>query len=93
MLSSSKTYAQVNGVDCRVISDVMFLVHPATDAIHCVDPIGGAIWKLLLKPMSVADIEMLLSNAFPEVSKVQIAGDIKRLLRDFEAWNLVQNVS
>lgn len=92
MPSPVKKYRQVKGVECREIDDELFLIHPATEAIHHVNQIGGAVWRILAKPMAVVDINILLSDAFPDETRVQIAASTRRLLNAMKAWELIREV-
>lgn len=85
-----KKYRQIKGVEYRVIGGDQFLIHAATDAIHHIDPIGAAIWRLLAKPVTIADIETLLIAAFPDVPRGQIAVDLRRLLNNLKVWGLIR---
>jgi hypothetical protein len=84
---------QVKGVECRMVGTDMFLVHPATDAIHYIDPIGAAIWHLLAKPILVSKIKALLVAAFPDEPKTKIASALRKLMLALRDWDLIREVA
>lgn len=88
--AAPKKYQQVKGVECRDIGGDLFLIHAATNALHHIDPIGGAIWRQLAKPVTPAEIRRLLVAAFPETPKKQITDSVRRLLRALLAWELIR---
>jgi hypothetical protein len=88
--AAAKKYRQAKGVECREIGGDLFLIHAAANAIHHVDPIGGAIWRQLAKPITPADIRTLLATAYPDVPREHIADSLRRLLKALKAWDLIR---
>ncbi len=66
-----------------------FLADPQGAAIHHLNPVASAVWHLLTEPMSKDQMVDLIHSAFPEVAREQIAGDVRILIRDLAAKQLL----
>ena len=71
------------------LDGVLFLIDEEEKSIHALEPLGRAIWLLLLEPTATGEIVALLSEAFPGVPRGRIAADVRRLLSDLEDSNLL----
>lgn len=69
--------------------DQRFLADSDGAAIYHLNSIGSAIWNLLEKPMSVAQISQLLLTAFPDLEAAQVETDVGRLCRVLARHNLL----
>lgn len=67
-------------VTVTAMEDGTFVVDPVTQAIFYLDTLAGGVWTALAEPMSVADLESLLLDAFPDLPRATIAGDLAALL-------------
>jgi hypothetical protein len=63
------------------MEDGTFLVDPATQAIFYLDTLAGGVWTALAEPMSMAELEALLLDAFPDLPRETISGDLAALLQ------------
>lgn len=82
-------YQQTPGVQLRSVEDDTFLIDPEAGTIHHLNQLGGAIWRQLDEPVTVAELTDLLCAAFPEVPRERITSDVEELLVALEAQKLV----
>jgi Coenzyme PQQ synthesis protein D (PqqD) len=68
-------------VTVTTMQDGTFVVDPATQAIFYLDTLAGGVWTALAEPMSAADLEALLLEAFPDLPRETIGTDLAALLR------------
>ncbi len=71
---------QTSEVTVRRVEDDHFICLPDRRNVVRLNPVGGAIWKMLEVPRTAAEIVDLLATAFPEVDQARIAGDVAELL-------------
>jgi hypothetical protein len=90
MTAIEMRYRQAPAVHSRTVGNELFLVHPNTGAIHTLDALGAAVWRLLGEPKSAKEIRRLLAAAFPKVAATRIAADVSRLLLDLYEGELIQ---
>lgn len=88
--SAGAPLGQRRGTVAHSIGDRLYLADAKGRAIHRMDPLAAAIWAVLEVPTSSQGIEALLADAFPEVSRDQIAADLGRLLADFDRAGLIE---
>ncbi len=62
------------------MEDGTFVVDPSTQAIFYLDTLAGGVWTALAEPMSAADLEALLLEAFPDRPRETISADLTALL-------------
>ncbi len=67
----------------------VFLVNPDNQAIHQLNAIGAALWRLLAEPIGVEQAVGILHEAFPDVSKAQIERDVAALVADLAGRGLL----
>lgn len=58
----------------------LYLADAAGRAIQKIDPLGAVIWDVLAEPTPPDEIAAILAEAFPDVPRDRIEGDIARLL-------------
>jgi hypothetical protein len=63
------------------MEDGTFVVDPSTQAIFYLDTLAGGVWTALAEPMSAADLETLLLDAFPDRPREIVSADLATLLR------------
>lgn len=73
----------------KPVENELFLVNPRTGVIYQLNAIGAALWRLLAQPMELKEAVRLLQDAFPEVARTRIAGDVKTLMSRLAAKGLV----
>ncbi|MEX2200218.1 MAG: PqqD family protein [Dongiaceae bacterium] len=62
-----------------------FLTDPSGWSIHYLNPLGAALWRLFVQPMSVADAVEILHAAFPDRSRSQLARDVGHWINQVRA--------
>ncbi len=82
-------YARNGEVLEKPVENELFLVNPRTGVIYQLNAIGAALWRLLAQPMELKEAVRLLQDAFPEVARTGIAGDVKTLMSRLAAKGLV----
>ncbi len=75
------------------MEDGTFVVDPSTQAIFYLDTLAGGVWTALAEPMSAADLEALLLDAFPDRSRETISADLAALLRSMTERGLLLTAS
>lgn len=71
---------QTTGATARRIGDDHFLCLPCGPNIVRLNPVGGAIWRILEEPRTATEVVDLLAMAFPEVGRVRIGRDVADML-------------
>lgn len=66
-----------------------FLADAEGAAIHHLNSVGSAIWQALANPLTIGQIADLLHAAFPDADPNQIEKDVRALLDDLKARQLV----
>ena len=90
-LSLDARTAQRPGTVAQVIGDRLYLADRDGRAIHRTDPLSAAIWELLAEPITRAEIEAVLEEAFPDTAPDRIAADLYRLLAEFHLAGLTES--
>ena len=75
------------------MEDGTFVVDPSTQAIFYLDTLAGGVWTALAEPMSAADLESLLLDAFPDRPRETISADLQALLRTMTERGLLLTAS
>lgn len=75
------------------MEDGTFVVDPSTQAIFYLDTLAGGVWTALAEPMSEADLESLLLDAFPDRPRETISADLQALLRTMTERGLLLTAS
>lgn len=75
------------------MEDGTFVVDPTTQAIFYLDTLAGGVWTALAEPMSAADLESLLLDAFPDRPRETISADLQALLRTMTERGLLLTAS
>ena len=70
----------------------LFIIDEQEKAIHALEGIGIAVWRLTAEPMSAREIAGGILEAFPDVPEARIAADVRRMLKDLELFALVRRV-
>lgn len=63
------------------MDDGTFIVDPSTQAIFYLDTLAGGVWTALAEPMSAADLQALLLDAFPDRPRETVSADLQALLQ------------
>ncbi len=68
-----------------------FLADVQGAAIHHLNPVGSAIWALLVEPMTLDEMIELILTAFPEVNRNQVENDVGTLIESLMSKQLIVN--
>jgi hypothetical protein len=82
-----KTFRQSGGVETQEVDGIVFLIAPESGSIHHLDALSAAIWKLYAAPRNLAEIEEILTSAFPDAEPAKVSRDLRRffdMLRDYD---------
>jgi hypothetical protein len=82
-------YRRNGQVTVTTVDDGSFLVEPETQDIFYLDALSAGAWAALEQPMSLADLQALVAEAFPQTPRATIDADIAALLTDMEQRKLV----
>ncbi len=74
------SFRQRPGVAETLVDGEGFLTDPDGVAIHHLNPLAQALWRLLAEPMTVADLVELLRAAFPDADVEAIDRDVGLLI-------------
>jgi len=77
------------GIEVRSIDDEILVIDDAAGVILNLNPTGAAVWKLLESPTCCEQIVAVLTAAFPEIAKQQIAEDVQTILDQLEERGLI----
>lgn len=83
-------FRQSEGVVLREVDGAVFLADESGRGIFALDPLGGAIWRLMEEPGSAAEIAALVADAYPGIAPGRIAVDVDRLIEALLARGLVR---
>lgn len=84
--------AQRAGTECQMIGETLYLADPEGQAIRQMDPLAAVIWGLISEPSTETELVEILTAAFPETDRGQIAADLTVLLRNWAASGLIEVV-
>ncbi|HYC63911.1 MAG TPA: PqqD family protein [Reyranellaceae bacterium] len=86
-------YRRNEQVSVTTVDDGSFLVEPETQDIFYLDAVSGGVWKALEQPMALAELQALVAEAFPQVPRATIDGDIAALVKDMTERKLIVQAS
>lgn len=73
-----------------VVDGDHFLAGMDGRTVHHLNLIGSAVWRLLKAPTTAEEILSVLHNAFPEVPRTRLEGDLRTLLAELQAKMLIR---
>ncbi|EHK53332.1 PqqD family protein [Allomesorhizobium alhagi] len=85
----SPFYRRNPDVIAETLDGEYFLVLGDRDAIFYLNPIAGAIWKMLTEPLSKAQAVTLVRTAFPDLDRRRVRHDIRILFEEMSARKLI----
>ncbi len=89
-LSDETPWLRAPEARIRVMRGELFLWRGVDEPLRRLNPVAGAIWRLLEEPRSAADVAAILSEAFPEEAPEHILNDVRGLIIDLFAQNLAR---
>ncbi|MGE0151813.1 MAG: PqqD family protein [Reyranellaceae bacterium] len=85
-MSKFKRNAAVTATE---IEDGVFLVEPETQDIFFLEGVGGGLWRLLSEPRSLAQMQSIVREAFPDQPAADLDAEVAAALQDMVAQKLV----
>jgi hypothetical protein len=82
-------YRRNEQVTVTTVDDGSFLVEPETQDIFYLDALSAGVWSALEQTMTLADLQSLVAEAFPQTPRTTIEADIAALLADMAQRKLV----
>ncbi|MCA0271072.1 MAG: PqqD family protein [Proteobacteria bacterium] len=76
-------YVRADGIHDVELAGDRYLADASGQGIHRLNAGALAVWHLIAEPLTLDEICDILTEAFPEVSPIQIAADSAAALRDF----------
>ncbi|MGL4281447.1 MAG: PqqD family protein, partial [Albidovulum sp.] len=76
-------YVRAAGIREVELAGDRYLADASGRGIHRLNAGALAVWQLIAEPLTLAEICDILTEAFPDVSPIQIASDSAATLRDF----------
>ena len=82
-------YMRKAGISVIVVDGESFLGDSQGSAIHHLNPIGSAVWNLLVEPMTLDGVTELFLTAFPEAHRDQVENDVGTLVKSLMSKGLL----
>jgi hypothetical protein len=82
-------YRRNGQVTVTTVDDGSFLVEPETQDIFYLDAVSAGAWSALEQPMTLADLQALVAEAFPQTPRATIDADIAVLMAEMAQRKLV----
>lgn len=76
-------------VTATEIDDGVFLVEPETQDIFFLDAMSGGLWRLLAEPQSLAAMQDVVREAFPDQPAQALDADVAAALHEMVERRLV----
>lgn len=83
------SYRRVRTVREEAVDDKLFLIDREEAAIHMLEPVGQAVWRLLLEPVSIDEVTDILHRAFPDTDRAQIRDDVEAIFIELDSYRLI----
>ncbi|MEO8558941.1 MAG: PqqD family protein [Rhodospirillales bacterium] len=85
-------YTRQAGVSETEIDDGVFLVEPKSQEIYFLDAISRGLWRLLGEASSLADLQGVVRQAFPDQAPAEIDRDVAAVIVEMSERGLVVSV-
>ena len=82
-------YRRNEHVSVTTVDDGSFLVEPETQDIFYLDALSAGVWTALQETVTLADLQALVAEAFPQTPRATIDADLAALLADMTERKLV----
>lgn len=77
--------ARRDGIDATEVDEDVFLVEPDSEEVFHLNPVAAGLWRLLAEPMTVAELQAAVREAFPDrpgaAVDAEVAAAVAELLR------------
>ncbi len=85
-------YTRKPGISETEIDDGVFLVEPQSQEIYFLDAISRGLWRLLGEANSLADLQNVVRQAFPDQAPADIDRDVAAALGEMSERGLIVSV-
>ena len=85
-------YMRKAGVSETEIDDGVFLVEPRSQEIYFLDAISRGLWRLMAEASSMADLQRVVREAFPDQTADQIDRDVASAIAEMNERGLVVGI-
>lgn len=85
----ARQYVQGPGIYETTLDGERFLAGADGKTVYHLNPVGSGIWQALAEPMTGESLIDLVSTAFPDTDKHTIECDVRKLIEDLLARNLI----
>ena len=82
-------YRRNESVTITTVDDGSFLVEPETQDIFYLDGLAAGIWAALAEAATLAELQDLVAEAFPQTSRQIVDSDVCSLLDDMTGRKLL----
>ena len=62
------------------LDDEVFLVEPASDEVFYLDAVSSGLWRLLVDPVTLAELQATYRDAFPDMTAATVDRDVAAAL-------------
>lgn len=84
---------RTNGIGMRRVRDEVFLWHATSGAVCHLNPVAGAIWRILEEPATANEIASLLAEGFDLPDSDGVTADVCQFLSELAASDMVTPAS
>lgn len=86
-------FRRANGIGMRRVRDEVFLWQAMSGEMYHLNPVAGAIWRLLEEPSSAHEIANLLTEVFERPDIDAVIADVRQLLSRLAVSQMVTTAS
>ncbi len=73
----------------RRVGESLFLAEAEGEAIFRLNPTGAALWRLLVRPITLEDAVVIFSEAFPDRTRADIDAELAALMAELVTRGLI----
>ena len=89
-ISAEQEYRQCAGAELVTRLGRSFLANKEQSALHVLNETGRILWLMLADPISLAEVSLLVREAYPMISESQIEEDVRFLFADLLDAGLIE---
>ncbi len=75
------------------VDDEVFLVEPESEEIFYLDSVTSGLWRLLASPKTLAEVQAVFRDAFPDQDAATVERDVAAAFEDMLARKLIVTAS
>ena len=92
-IEATTVVRRMNGIGMRRLRDEVFLWHATSGAVCHLNPVAGAIWRLLEEPTTANEIASLLAEGFDLPDSNGVTADVCQFLSELATSDMVTAAS